>query len=363
MYTPRVTWLLCAVYGVLALIAASNWLFLRRPRLRLGASEGPTVVVLIPARNEEENLARLLPTLLGQDHDRPRVYVFDDESSDRTAEVAAASGAIVLRGGPLPDGWTGKNRACDGLAQAVMEDCDAEWLLFLDADVRPAPDFIPALRGMLATLRPHVKVLTGFPRILPGRGIEPLFIGWVGWALLATNPFGLTARTGLGHSQFTNGQATLWRRDVYADLWPNRRVRSAVLEDVLLGRLLHGEGIGLEVADFSSVMSVRMYETWRETLDGMSKNAYEITGTAWGSMATALLFLLLAWAWLASPAWWAPFSLLGLSYLFPALTCRSTPLAALVAPIMLTIGAFTVLRSLHWRKRGTVTWKGRTYAG
>ena len=294
---------------------------------------------------------------------QPPIYVYDDESSDRTAEVAADAGATVIRGGPLPEGWTGKNRACDGLAQAAVEDSEAEWFLFLDADVRPKPDFIPALRGMLATLRPGVKVLTGFPQILPGRGVEPLFLGWVGWVLLATNPFGLVARTGLGHSQFTNGQATLWRRDVYTDLWPNRQVRSAVLEDVLLGRLLKREKVGLEVANFSSIMQVKMYDTWRQTLDGMSKNAYEITGTAWGSVAVALLLFLLAWAWIAVPAWWAPLALLGLSGLFPSFTCRANPAAFLVMPIVLTLGSVTVLRSIYWRKKGKVTWKGRTYSG
>jgi|SRR5579871_2746640 len=358
------------MYGVLALVAASNWLLMRRPGRRLRADEGPGIAVLIPARDEEENLARLLPALLHHYGEASRtgasalpVYVFDDESSDRTAEVAAAAGAKVLRGGPLPEGWTGKNRACDALAQAAVEDCDADWLLFLDADVQPAPDFVPALRGMLATLRPGVKVLTGFPHILPGRGVESLFLGWVGWALLATNTFGLKSRTGVGHCAFTNGQATLWRRDLYAELWPNRQVRSAVLEDVLLGRMLKREKVGLEVANFASIMRVKMYDTWRQTLDGMSKSAYEITGSAWGSVGVALLLFLLAWGWVLAPIWWAPFLLLGLSGLFPAFTCRANPLALAVMPIVLTIGSLTVLRSIYWRKAGKVMWKGRTYPG
>ncbi|MHB8636594.1 MAG: glycosyltransferase family 2 protein [Fimbriimonadaceae bacterium] len=354
------TWLLCIVYGVLALIAAGNWLLMRRPKPP-HSSEQPAIAVLIPARDEELNLARLIAQLKTP-NPTLQIFVYDDESTDRTAEVAVAHGVNLIRGEPLPEGWTGKNRACHVLAEHADATSGAEWFLFLDADVRPTPDFIPALRGMLTTLRPGVKVLTGFPQILPGRGVEPLFLGWVGWVLLATNPFGLAARTGLGHSQFTNGQATLWRREVYTELWPNRQVRSAILEDVLIGRLLKRRKIGLEVANFASVMQVRMYETWRQTLDGMSKNSYEITGNIWGSVAVALLLFLLAWGWLAVPMWWAPLLLLGLSGLFPAFTCRANPAALFVMPIVLTLGGITVLRSIYWRKKHKVTWKGRTYS-
>ncbi len=106
--------------------------------------------------------------------------------------VAAAAGARVLRGGELPAGWTGKNHACHRLAQAAAEDSPARWWVFLDADVYPEPGFLGGLVQHLERHRP--PVLTGFPKGLPGRGIEPLFLAWVGWILLATNPFALVSR-------------------------------------------------------------------------------------------------------------------------------------------------------------------------
>jgi hypothetical protein len=331
---------------------------MRRPKQRRQGE--PSIAVLIPARDEEANLTRLIPQLL-EPNPGLKVYVYDDDSSDSTAEVAANAGAIVIKGGTLPEGWTGKNYACNNLAEAATEDSDAKWLLFLDADTRPASDFIPALRGMAATVRPGVGVLSGFPTVLPGRGVEPLFLAWVGWLLLATNPFGLSARTGIGHSQFTNGQSTLWRSEVYTRLWPNRQVRSAVLEDVLLGRLLKREKVGLEVANFASILKVKMYDTWRQTVDGMSKNSYEITGNTWGTVAVASLLLLWGWAWLFSPTPWIPFAVLGASGFFTAATVRAGLLLTFLMPIALTLGAFTVLRSIYWRKSGKVKWKGRTY--
>ena len=353
MYSLRLSTLqaiVVAVYGVFALVAGLNLLLMPRPRPAMG---GPETVVLIPARDEKENLERLLPMLAGV-----RTIVYDDESTDGTGEVAARHGATVVRGGPLPEGWTGKNRACDALATAAIENTDAEWLLFLDADVRPAPDFVATMRGMASRARPNVGAITGFPTVLPGRGVEPLFLAWVGWILLASNPYGLVARSGKGHNRFLNGQVTMWRRDVYARLRPNAAVRSRVMEDVSMGRLLAREGVAVEVANLSRVLAVKMYDTWRQTLDGMSKNSHEVAGNAPGTLALAALMLFLGWGWILGGPWAA--GLFWLSGGFVVLICRTPFWPMLFSPLVPTIGAFTLVRSLVWHRRGAVKWKGRT---
>lgn len=342
-----------AIYGLFALVALLNLLLMPRPEPAQG---GPEVVVLIPARDEAENLARLIPSL-----GDARIVVYDDDSSDGTGEVAARLGATVLRGGSLPEGWTGKNRACHNLAAAAIESTTAEWLLFLDADVRPSPSFVATMRGMAASAKPSVGAITGFPTVLPGRGVEPLFLAWVGWILLATNPYGLVYRTGKGHNRFLNGQVTMWRRDVYARLWPNEAVRAQVMEDVSMGRLLAREGVGVEVANLSGVLAVKMYDTWRQTLDGMSKNSHEVAGTTAGTLALAALMLFLGWGWLLGGPWAA--GLFWASGLCVVLTCRTPLWPMLFSPLVPTIGAFTLVRSLVWHRRGTVVWKGRTYGG
>lgn len=352
MYIHLLFTVVLAVYGVLALVAFLNLVLMPRPK----PGEGPEIVVLIPARDEAENLDRLLPALQGA-----TVIVFDDESSDRTAEVAIRHGATLLRGDPLPEGWTGKNRACHTLAAAALEATTAEWLLFLDADVMPESPFIGTMRGLAGRAKRNVGAITGFPRVRSGRGIEPLFLAWVGWILLATNPYGLVYRTGLGHNRFLNGQVTLWRRDVYARLWPNERVKGQVMEDVAMGRLLAREGVGVEVANLSRVLSVKMYDTWRQTLDGMSKNSHEVAGSLAGTLALAVSMLFLGWGWLL--AFPASALLFWTSGLFVALTCRAALWPILFAPLIPTIGAFTMVRSLLWHRRGAVVWKGRTYDG
>jgi len=353
------------VYGLFAVVAVTNRLFMTRPGRR---QVGAKIVVLIPARDEEDNLKKLLPVLVPQ----APVYVFDDESRDNTAAVAFELGATVVRSQEkLIQGWTGKNRACHLLGQAAMA-TDAEWFLFIDADVQTKPDFIEAVRWLCSQTRQRpnqgddakgpVGVITGFPTVIPGRGIEPLFLGWVGWILLATNPFGLVSRTGKGHNRFTNGQFHCWRRDVYERLLPNEAVRHHVLEDVMMGRLLAKHKVQVEVANVSEVLSVHMYDTWRETLDGMSKNSYEIMGSAGGTYAVALLLFAIGWLWLLAPWTYLAFVVSGLAV---ASIVRGPRIGYLVVPftlpLVLTVGSYTLVRSVAWRRKGTVVWKGRTY--
>lgn len=357
-----VGWLLGVFYGWFAFIGLSNLFLMRRPP-KAGALTEPVdeIAVLIPARNEAENLRALLPQLVG----KAKVYVFDDESDDGTGEVAASLGATVIRPREaLPAGWTGKNRACHEMAKAVSEDSDAKWLLFLDADVRVTPDFFAAMRWLTKEVGARCGVITGFPTIVPGRSVEPLFLAWVGWILLCTDPFGIVSRTQLGHCRFTNGQFHMWRRDVYTELWPNEAVKGHVLEDVTMGRLLAKRGIRVEVANVSRVLSVKMYDTWRQTLDGMSKNSYEIAGNVPGSYAIAALLLAIGWLWVAAPWTYGLFALSGIAcaLIVRAKLPGTVALAALM-PIALSLGAFTVVRSISWRKRGRVVWKGRVYGG
>lgn len=379
-------WILAVVYGWLLLTALSNRLLMVRPR---PSSSAPNFCILIPARNEAENLRQLLPSLQGV-----KIYVFDDESSDGSAEVAASLEATVIRGGPLEAGWTGKNRACHELAKVAAEDSSAEWLLFLDADMRASPSFVGAVQGLVETVGRRASVISGFPRMIPGRGFEPMYTSWVPWILLATNPFGLVSRTGKGHNRFTNGQFTLWRASTYWELMPNQTLKDRILEDVLIGRMLARQGVRTEVVDMSPYLATRMYGTLRKGLDGMSKNSYEIMGGMVGTVAMAVVLLHVGWGWVLGGIWafWLAVALVLGKFMTDFQTYfSSSPLplphprssaaershgtdlwaqeraaltwlwVALFMPVTATLASFTFLRSAIWHHRGEVHWKGRTY--
>jgi len=107
---------------------------------------------------------------------------------------------------------------------------------------------------------------------------------------------------------------------------------------------------------------VRMYETWRQALDGMSKNSFEVTGTGWGTMLLALFYFLLGWTWLLCGSLWLwGLGLLTFGGLMTCLVVRGRLWPFLVMPLVCSVAAFTLLRSWHWKVTGQTSWKGRVY--
>src|SRR6202166_5196674 len=93
-------------------------------------SPSPAGSIVIPARNEEANLARCLQSLVAQTGVDFEIIVVDDASTDRTREIADSfAGVRVITAEPLP----GEGK-CDGAKQAR-----ANWLLFTDADTVHLP--------------------------------------------------------------------------------------------------------------------------------------------------------------------------------------------------------------------------------
>ncbi|MGA8538038.1 MAG: glycosyltransferase, partial [Terriglobales bacterium] len=96
----------------------------------------PDVSVIIPARNEEANIADCLESLTSQTGVAFEIIVVDDGSTDRTREIARSfAGVRVISPEPPLHGWTGKNNAL----VAGIKNARADWLLFTDADTVHAP--------------------------------------------------------------------------------------------------------------------------------------------------------------------------------------------------------------------------------
>jgi len=110
--------------------------FISNPKLtKVNRQYTDLVSILIPARNEEDNILLLLKSILQQDYSNYEVIVYDDESSDNTYSICADFAAryaqfSVIKGDKLPGGWIGKNYACHQLANFAR----GKYLLFLDAD-------------------------------------------------------------------------------------------------------------------------------------------------------------------------------------------------------------------------------------
>src|SRR5689334_14696424 len=117
----------------------------------------PRVVIVAPARNEADNIAQSVTSLLTQDYPAASLVLIDDDSSDGTAEVArrtaealgAAERLSIVSSHTLPAGWTGKLWAVkQGIAAAEKRAPD--YLMLTDADIVHTADTVSWLVGHAA---------------------------------------------------------------------------------------------------------------------------------------------------------------------------------------------------------------------
>ena len=91
----------------------------------LDPARAPSVGVIIPARDEAENIEDCLASLTKSRYPNFEIIVVDDRSVDGTAELARtippgnAKRLVVMEGEALPEGWLGKPWACQQGARAT----------------------------------------------------------------------------------------------------------------------------------------------------------------------------------------------------------------------------------------------------
>ena len=237
---------------------------LKFPRLKpMPTPENPKVSILIPARNEAENLKRNLPSVLRQG--AFEVLVLDDLSEDETAQVAQEIGKgypgfRLIRGKPPPQGWVGKNWACWQLAQEAR----GEILVFTDADVFWEEG---ALGGLISALegKDVISALTRQEGDTAGMLV-----------FLMNGLFSFLPHPALEALGFANGQVLAFRRDAYWSIGGHQAVKNEVLEDINIGRRVKKYGLRYRLYLGLDLFRVRMYRNYLETIQGLGKNFLDI---------------------------------------------------------------------------------------
>ncbi len=352
------TWLVAVVHGIFWATFAGNLLYLRRTARTASMASYPRLSVLIPARNEEANLARLLPSLRAQQYPDAEFILYNDGSTDNTAGVLAAHAddtrITVLHGsGPAP-GWVGKVHA---LYQATRH-ATGTLYLFLDADAELAHPH--ALRDLVQRHQglPGNGVLTGLTALRHSGG--RLLVSLVPHVILTGLPWFLAPLTHkVRELGALNGQCWLIHADQYRAHEPHDAVRDKVLEDVEIGRFLRTKGITTYLVDVQREVAIYMYTDMADAWQGFRKNAYLILGGTPHSFGLLWPFYLLVYVFspLLSP--WFLLSIFGLK-LGTDRRCHFPLWVTALAPFSFALGAAMQLDSAyaHFRKR--VQWKGRT---
>ena len=248
------------------------------------------VVVLIPARNEANNLKRTLPALLSQG-DYLKVFVVDDRSVDKTADVVtsfASSGVHLVSGTGLPAGWSGKV-----WAQAQGEPfLKRPYVLLLDADIElVTPGIIVGLRdklkardaglvSVMATLAMH----SFWERLL-----MPAFV----YFFKLLYPFRLCNSPHMPIAAAAGG-CMLLRAEALRDIGGFGAVRGALIDDCELARHIKRAGYGTWLGLSRDVVSLRRNERLRDTWRMVARTAFAQLGYARRWLLFCSLMMVLA---------------------------------------------------------------------
>lgn len=229
----------------------------------------PTVCVVIPARNESQELSGCLESVISQDYPNLSVVVVDDRSTDDTAEIAARfaradSRVRVITNKDLPPGWLGKSHAL----WLGTRDSSADWILFLDADCRLDPWAVST--GIAATAERRVDLFSLWPRQAAGTFWEHMTIPLCAGLIALWFGSRGTGR-GLDGQAFANGQFLLIRRETYERIGGHAAVKDAIIEDVPLAEHAGRSGATCFVAGGRDLVSVRMYRNYRSIRDGWAR--------------------------------------------------------------------------------------------
>jgi hypothetical protein len=360
--------------AVAAIVAKNLTVFRRAP-----AAPGhlPPVSILLPVRNEAEAIEATVRGACAQTTPG-EVVVLDDESTDATPAILARltrelPRLRVVRGRPLPSGWAGKAWAC---WQLGAEHARHDWLMFVDCDVRLAPD--AAARALAVARAQAAPFVTAFPRQRTLTTGEALVVPLIHLVLLAWLPIWLVRRVALPSLVAGCGQLMLVARDAYLAADGHRAIRATLHDGLMLARRMKAIGVAVGVFDGSDVATCRMYAGFRATWRGFTRNAYEALGSL-PALATMVVlngalfvlpFVALPWTLATTgpgiaAAGWAGAAAIALAiraalahrFGAPAWTTLATPLAV---TLMLAIQVHSYVKTV---RRRPVTWRARVYAG
>ena len=366
-WVVAMAWSIRIVEAVRGLPSVANLLL---PQYDRSPSEMPTLTVIVPARNEEQDVAACLDSLLSQEYPRMKIIAVNDRSTDATGRIMddLASGhpdrLRVLHIEKLPAGWLGKTHAmhrATGMA-------DSEYLLFTDADIVFRKDALRRALGYAVETGAAHLVLT--PTTVIRRWDEAALLGFFQvFGLWGARPWRIAdpdARDAIGIGAFN-----LVRREAYKETGGFETLRLEIVEDLGLGRLLKRLGMPQRMAFGRDLVNIHWASGAAGLVGVLTKNIFSF-------FRYSVPFLLFACVWLvvfcmlpfATIFYWPltvpSLLIVGCIVFGYRLVSPHSGLSAwnaLLAPWAGVISIYALLRSMRTTLRqGGVIWRGTFYS-
>ena len=295
------------------------------------------ITAIVPARDEEATI-EICVRSLAQQAEIAEIFVVNDGSTDRTAEIVRGlMGELrnlrLLEAPEIPAGWLGKNHALwQGAKRATSHGSDlaelgrssaaplrdepaCRWLLFTDADAELMDG--AAARALRIANETGAALVSFSPEQVTRAWYERALIPFV-YSRLAKHFSYEAVRDANSSVAAANGQFLMIRSDVYEEVGGHKSVSGEVLEDVALAKRVKAARHRIWFGSGAGVVRVRMYRSFGAMWEGWKKNLYLLVGGTPGAVYRELF----------SVVPWIPFALL---------------LLGLKAPIALVVGAGLLL--------------------
>ena len=329
-------------------------------------TKAPTVSIIVPARNEEANIAACLESLAIQTGVPFEIIVVDDHSTDRTQDIAGSfspryDNVRVIEAAPLPANCTGKNNAVSTGARAAR----GQWLLFTDADTVHLPGSLA--RAIAEAKQFNADMLSYSPEQIAITFWEMAILPIV-FAELARQYPPTKVSDPQSPIAAANGQYILIRREAYDAIGGHAAVANEILEDVALARLVKQSGRKLRFRYAADAVRTRMYRNFAQLREGWTKNLALLFPDPGDLAAKMLLLWTVLWVGLLIPSirlYWILVLAFTFAYLFQRINRANFPNSMTFRAVLFGIPmfAYLLLRSQRAHGKGSVAWKGRTYAG
>ncbi len=329
--------------------------------------------IIVPARNEEQDIGATLSHLLALDYSNYEIIAVDDRSTDETGarmeEVAARSAAHgllrVLHVAELPAGWMGKTHAMWTAAAQARGD----WLLFTDADVLFKPDSVRRVLAYAEVEKADHVVL--FPRMIMKRPGERMMIAFFqALFVFGHRPWKVADPAAQDHMGV--GAFNMIRRPVYEAVGTYKALRMEVLDDMKLGKVVKNGGYAQRNVFGEDLISLHWAKGAFGIVNNLTKNFFAVLSFQWPRTVASVLGLAflnlgpflgvwLAHGWARLPYAVALLSLFGI-YWGMAKRSDVAPYYFFLHPVSTTLFMYTLVRSMVLTiRQGGIVWRGTKY--
>lgn len=280
--------------GIVLLLVGLTFAFcslmVRPQRYKLVDPSLPFVSVIIPARNEEANIAECVKSFQGQDYPSFEIIVVDDRSSDATGEIVQrlagqdARIRYLSKTEPPPPGWTGK---CSALKVAA-DLAKGDWFFFADADTRHRPGCLRTAVTCALAARAHM--LSFWPLHELGSFGERLIMPVLWSSFFWSDPFHLVNNLA-SNMAYSIGHSILIDRRAYFMVGGHQSVREWIIEDHALAKMVKNAGLHVLMADGRDLFKVRMYTDFQSVWFGWTKMLFSLAEYRWWKLFLILFFI------------------------------------------------------------------------